>query len=124
MSKEEIMAKKLPSYGTIDVPKDRVVPFGAVTPAPVGTQKLFQTSNWRIARPVRDEEKCTRCLQCYMACPDACWVYKEEDDTLEWVGDFCKGCQVCIAQCPEEGALVAVPELDFEGGVVRLEKPF
>ena len=45
-------------------------------------------------------------------------------ETLEWVGDFCKGCQVCIQQCTEEGALVAVPELDFEGGVVRLEKPF
>jgi Pyruvate/2-oxoacid:ferredoxin oxidoreductase delta subunit len=51
-------------------------------------------------------------------------VYKEEDDTLEWVGDFCKGCQVCIAQCTVDGALVAAPELDFEGGVVRLEKPF
>jgi 2-oxoacid:acceptor oxidoreductase delta subunit (pyruvate/2-ketoisovalerate family) len=124
MSKEEIMAKALPGYGTINVPKDRVVPFGAVTPAPVGTQPLFQTGNWRVVRPVRDEEKCTRCLQCYMACPDACWVYKAEGETMEWIGDFCKGCQVCIQACPEEGALVAVPELDFEGGVVRLEKPF
>ena len=37
------MAKELPGYGTIDVPKDRVVPFGAVTPAPVCQQDLFQT---------------------------------------------------------------------------------
>lgn len=117
-------AKALPSYGTITVPKDRAVPFGAVTPAPVGTQPLFTTSNWRVVRPIRDEEKCTKCLQCYLACPDACWVYKEETDSLEWVGDFCKGCQVCIQQCPEDGALVAVPELDFPDGVVRLEKPF
>ena len=118
------MAKTLPSYGTIDVPKDRAVPFGAVTPAPVGTQKLFQTSNWRVVRPVRDEEKCNHCLQCYMACPDACWVYKEETDSLEWVSEFCKGCQVCIHVCPEDGALTAVPELDFPDGVVRLDKPF
>jgi 2-oxoacid:acceptor oxidoreductase delta subunit (pyruvate/2-ketoisovalerate family) len=119
------MAKKgLPSYGTIDVPKDRQVPFGAVVPAPVGTQPLFQTSNWRVVRPVRDEEKCNYCLQCYMACPDACWVYKGEAETLEWNADFCKGCGVCIQACTHEGALEAVPELDFPDGVVRLEKPF
>jgi pyruvate ferredoxin oxidoreductase delta subunit len=118
------MAKELPGYGTIDIPADRAVPFGAVTPAPVGTQKLFQTSNWRIVRPVKDDEKCNRCLICYLACPDACWAYNEEDDTLEWNAEFCKGCQICVQQCPEEGALTAVPELDFEGGVVRLEKPF
>ena len=29
------MADKLPEYGTINVPKDREVPFGAITPAPV-----------------------------------------------------------------------------------------
>ena len=118
------MAKALPSYGTIVVPKDREVPFGAVTPAPVGTQPLFTTSNWRVNRPVRDEEKCNKCLQCYMACPDACWVYKDADESLEWVGDFCKGGGVCIEACAHEGALISVPELDFEDGVVRLEKPF
>ena len=60
------MAKELPGYGTINVPKDREVPFGAVTPAPVYTQDLFHTSNWRIVRPVNNDEKCTRCLTCYM----------------------------------------------------------
>jgi Pyruvate/2-oxoacid:ferredoxin oxidoreductase delta subunit len=59
-----------------------------------------------------------------MACPDACWVYKDGDESLEWVGDFCKGCQVCVEACAHEGALTSVPELDFEDGVVRLEKPF
>jgi 2-oxoacid:acceptor oxidoreductase delta subunit (pyruvate/2-ketoisovalerate family) len=123
MNKEDIMAKELPGYGTINVPKDRVVPFGAVTPAPVCTQDLFQTSNWRIVRPVKDDEKCTRCLICYLSCPDACWVYKEEEDVMEWVNNFCKGCQICIQECPS-GALTAVAELDFPDGVVRLEKPF
>ena len=49
----------------IKVPKDREVPFGAITPAPVGQQDLFITSNWRIVRPVIDHEKCTRCFTCY-----------------------------------------------------------
>ena len=35
----------------IKIPKDREVPFGAITPAPVRQQELFITSNWRIVRP-------------------------------------------------------------------------
>ena len=53
----------------IKIPKDREVPFGAITPAPVKQQDLFMTSNWRIVRPVIDHEKCTRCFTCYAACP-------------------------------------------------------
>jgi pyruvate ferredoxin oxidoreductase delta subunit len=110
-------------YGSISVPEDRAVPFGAITPAPVRQQELFITSNWRIVRPVIDHEKCTRCLTCYIACPDACWSFNEKEEKMEWNWKFCKGCQVCIHECPAD-ALKAVPELDFEDGVVRLEKPF
>ena len=110
-------------FGTINVPKDRAVPFGAITPAPVKQQELFITSNWRIVRPVIDHEKCTRCFTCYIACPDSCWSFNEAEEKMEWNWKFCKGCQVCINECPAD-ALTAVPELDFEDGVVRLEKPF
>ena len=110
-------------YGSISVPEDRAVPFGAITPAPVRQQELFITSNWRIVRPVIDHEKCTRCLTCYIACPDACWSFNEKEEKMEWNWKFCKGCQICIHDCPAD-ALKAVPELDFEDGVVRLEKPF
>ncbi len=80
--------KKLPKFGTFNIPKDREVPFGAVTPAPVHTQDLFMTGNWRVVRPVIDHEKCTRCLTCYLSCPDSCWVYNEKDDVLEWISKF------------------------------------
>ena len=110
-------------FGTINVPKDRAVPFGAITPAPVKQQELFITSNWRIVRPVIDHEKCTRCFTCYIACPDSCWSFNEKEEQMEWNWKFCKGCQICINECPA-GALSAAPELDFEDGVVRLEKPF
>ena len=108
---------------SIRVPRDREVPFGAITPAPVREQELFITSNWRVVRPVIDHEKCTRCFTCYIACPDACWSFNEKDEKMEWNWKFCKGCQICIHECPAD-ALKAVPELDFEDGVVRLEKPF
>lgn len=110
-------------FGTINVPRDREVPFGAITPAPVKQQDLFITSNWRIVRPVIDDEKCTRCFSCYISCPDSCWSFNEKEERMEWNWKFCKGCQICINECPAD-ALKAVPELDFEDGVVRLEKPF
>ncbi len=110
-------------FGTINVPEDRAVPFGAITPAPVKQQDLFITSNWRIVRPVIDHEKCTRCFTCYISCPDSCWSFNEAEEKMEWNWKFCKGCQICINECPAD-ALTAVPELDFEDGVVRLEKPF
>jgi pyruvate ferredoxin oxidoreductase delta subunit len=107
----------------IKVPKEREVPFGAITPAPLKEQDLFITSNWRIVRPVLEDGKCTRCLTCYISCPDACWSYDEADNRMEWNWKFCKGCQICIHECPAD-ALTAAPELDYEDGVVRLEKPF
>jgi len=110
-------------FGSINVPKDREVPFGAITPAPVKQQELFMTSNWRIVRPVIDHERCTRCFTCYISCPDSCWSFDEKAEKMEWNWKFCKGCQICINECPAD-ALKAVPELDFEDGVVRLEKPF
>ncbi len=109
--------------GKIRVPKDREVPFGAITPAPVTQQDLFVTSNWRVTRPVIDHEKCTRCFSCYISCPDACWSYDEKAEKMDWNWKFCKGCQMCIHECPAD-ALKGAPELDFEDGVYRLEKPF
>ena len=108
---------------SINVPKEREVPFGAVTPAPVNQQDLFITSNWRIVRPVIDDEKCTRCRTCDMSCPDSCWAHNEKEDRMIWNWKFCKGCQICINECPT-GALSAALELDFPDGVHRLEKPF
>ena len=96
----------------IKVPKDREVPFGAITPAPVKEQDLFMTSNWRAVRPILDNKKCTRCLTCYAACPDACWSFNEKKDRMEWNWKFCKGCRICIHECPSD-ALSAAPEARF-----------
>jgi ferredoxin len=37
--------------------------------------------------------------------------------------DYCKGCGVCIKECPT-GCLEAVPELEFTDGVIRMETAF
>ncbi len=104
-------------------PEGKEVPRGAVLPAPVKENRMMITGNWRTDRPVIDHEKCTLCLNCFIYCPDACWHLDEEEEKMVWNADFCKGCLICAVECPAF-ALTVVNELEFEDGVVRLDKPF
>ena len=73
-------------------------PAGAVIKDP-GNSRSFKTGGWRTFRPVRDEEKCSQCLICFVYCPDSAILIKNE----RVVGidyDFCKGCGICAAECP------------------------
>lgn len=105
------------------IPKEREVPFGGIVPAPVGENRMMVTSNWRTYRPVIDHEKCNMCLNCFLYCPDACWHEDEAGEKMVWNPDYCKGCLICVSECTSE-ALSPAHELDFEDGVVRLEKLF
>jgi Pyruvate/2-oxoacid:ferredoxin oxidoreductase delta subunit len=42
---------------------------------------------------------------------------------MVWNADYCKGCMICVNECPAN-CLEPVNELEFPDGVVRLEKPF
>ena len=106
-----------------NIPKERAVPFGCATPAPVGEQPMMMTGNWREYRPVIDREICNLCMNCVVFCPDACWQLNAAEDEVVWNATYCKGCQVCTTEC-STNALSKAYELDFDDGVVRLEKPF
>jgi Pyruvate/2-oxoacid:ferredoxin oxidoreductase delta subunit len=41
---------------------------------------------------------CTRCDTCLICCPDA--VIFRTDDGYRIDGDYCKGCGMCVAECP------------------------
>ena len=105
------------------IPKEKEVPLGCITPAPVTEQPMMITGNWRIYRPVIDPEKCNLCMSCIIFCPDACWQLNEAEDEPVWNAKYCKGCSICVRECTS-GALTNEYELNFEEGVVRLEKPF
>jgi len=105
------------------IPKHLEVPMGATLPAPVKEQPGMITGNWRTERPVIDHEKCTTCLNCFIYCPDASWHLDEKTEQMVWNADYCKGCLICVNECPVD-ALTPVNELEFPDGVVRLEKPF
>jgi len=105
------------------IPEHKQVPFAGCTAAPVKEQRMMITGNWRTYRPVINREECNLCMMCVIFCPDASWQLNEAEDEVVWNADFCKGCLICVNECTH-GALSKAHELDFEDGVVRLEKPF
>ncbi len=77
------------------------------------TSELAQTGLWRTVRPVIDDARCKRCWWvCSTFCPDGAITV---DDTGRPQIDYahCKGCLVCVAQCPPH-AIAAVPEQEAD----------
>ena len=67
---------------------------------------------------------CNACDNCYLVCPEPCIVRSDRSNGLyKILVDYCKGCKVCIEECPT-GCLEGVPELDFDSGVVRMDTAF
>ncbi|MGZ5420330.1 MAG: 4Fe-4S dicluster domain-containing protein, partial [Solirubrobacterales bacterium] len=53
---------------------------------------------------------CFSCDNCYGVCPDNAVIKLGEPGELYEIDlDFCKGCGLCVAECPS-GAIEMVPE--------------
>ncbi len=77
------------------------LPFGPSTEAGV---LLEPNAGWRVQRPVVDHEKCIKCMQCWVYCPEG---VIDRDINIDM--DFCKGCGVCANECPKQ-AITMVKE--------------
>lgn len=100
-----------------EVPRSPPVPFvvprlpaRVAAPAIVvpATSVHRTTEGWRLERPVVHRERCTRCLLCFVSCPEGAIGL----DAEHWpVVDYahCKGCGICIRECPT-GTIEAVAE--------------
>ena len=67
---------------------------------------------------------CNACDNCYLVCPEPCIIrYDRSNGLYKILVDYCKGCRVCIEECPTV-CLEGVPELDFDTGVVRMDTAF
>ena len=73
------------------------------------TSVEVRTGLWRTMRPVINYEKCTGCWWiCSTYCPDG--AINVRDDKLPDIDyDHCKGCLICVAQCPPH-AIESIPE--------------
>ena len=69
---------------------------------------------------------CNGCDNCYIVCPDVSVLRDTRQNGHYSIRThYCKGCLVCVQECPT-GCLERVPELDFDepGDVVRMETAF
>lgn len=73
------------------------------------TSEKTPTGLWRTMRPVIDYSLCNRCWWvCSTFCPDgAIQVTEGRYPRIDY--DHCKGCMVCVSQCPPH-AITAIPE--------------
>jgi pyruvate ferredoxin oxidoreductase gamma subunit len=73
------------------------------------TSVMVRTGLWRSFLPVIDYDRCSRCWWvCSTFCPDGA-INVLEDGRPQIDYEHCKGCMVCVAQCPPH-AISAVPE--------------
>jgi pyruvate ferredoxin oxidoreductase gamma subunit len=75
------------------------------------TSEMVKTGLWRTVCPVIDEERCKRCWWiCSTFCPEgAILVDDRQRPRIDY--EHCKGCMICLAQCPTH-AIEARPEED------------
>jgi NADPH-dependent glutamate synthase beta subunit-like oxidoreductase len=69
---------------------------------------------------------CNGCDNCYIVCPDVSVMRDTRQNGHYSIRThYCKGCLVCVQECPT-GCLERVPELDFDepGDVIRMETAF
>lgn len=79
-----------------------------------GNAASYDTGSWRSQRPVRDAEKCTQCLICFIYCPDSS-VMVEKEVITGFDLKHCKGCGICAEECPKN-AVSMVNEDEFAKG--------
>ncbi len=60
---------------------------------------IGSTGDWRIFRPIINQEGCNRCGICWMYCPEGT-IKKKEDGSFDIDLQYCKGCGICAKECP------------------------
>lgn len=81
------------------------------------TSTEVRTGLWRSFRPVIDHDRCHRCVwMCAVPCPDAA-IHVDAEGYPRVDLDHCKGCLICVAQCPFH-VIEAVPEHRAEAAEV------
>ncbi len=72
---------------------------GAIIPE-AGSSKKYKTGEWRTYKPTIDLAKCIKCGKCWIVCPDTAISKRAEDGKFEINHDYCKGCLLCVKECP------------------------
>jgi len=67
----------------------------------VGNASARRTGDWSLYKPQIDYEKCTKCMICFIYCPDsAISIDKDSFPVVDF--NACKGCDICTTECPPQ----------------------
>ncbi|MFH1232214.1 MAG: 4Fe-4S binding protein [Planctomycetota bacterium] len=84
------------------------MPIGSVIDKP-GSSMEYETGGWRNYKPVRDTEKCSDCLICWIYCPEGC-IKVKDGKIVDIDLKYCKGCGICAEECPVKGKAIQMVE--------------
>jgi len=85
------------------------IPIGTRIEEP-GNAREYKTGDWRTYKAVRDAEKCTHCLFCWIYCPDGAILVDEDGKVTGIDYDYCKGCGICAQECPVDAIEMVLEE--------------
>ena len=92
-AQEEFTVEAVSSWQELEIGGDILEP---------GNSASFLTGNWRTTgKPVTDMKKCIKCGLCWIVCPDMAYRRDLEGFFL-WDGRYCKGCAICVTECPKK----------------------
>ena len=108
--KAAISAKQYQTPNWIDVPFEEARLSAPDIHAGL-TSVEVKTGLWRTMRPVINHDICNRCWWvCSSFCPDSA-INIDENNYPQIDYDHCKGCLICVAQCPPH-AITAIAETE------------
>lgn len=112
-----VSARDYVSPDWIELPFEPAVISAPSIHAPVTSEKS-PTGLWRTMRPVVDYTQCNRCWWiCSTFCPDgAIQVTEGKYPQIDY--EHCKGCMVCVSQCPTH-AITAISEAEADNKPVE-----
>ena len=81
-------------------------------PGPVSKAGTVPTKmgSWSTVKPVL-KGKCTFCLFCWIFCPEGAIIQDEANRKVLFNYEDCKGCGICVRECPTKAIEMAEPEL-------------
>ncbi len=73
-----------------------------------GNSRSYETGSWRVERPVWNPDTCINCMFCWVYCPDSAIKVDKNGNMAGIDYDHCKGCGICVEQCPTKPKSLAM----------------